>query len=69
MSQSLASHVRKLGLPPSPAVLQYANKEKAKVWELDLMEHGQATALKLSEWQLWAFMGGGVWIRAALHGK
>lgn len=38
--------------PPSPAVLQYANGKKAKVWELDLMEQGQATVLKQSEWHL-----------------
>lgn len=38
--------------PPSPAVLQYANGKKAKVWELDLMEWSQATVLKQSEWHL-----------------
>lgn len=48
MSQSLASHVRKLALPPLPCYsmqMERKKKKKAEVWELDLMEQSQATVL------------------------
>lgn len=51
MSQSLASHVRKLALPPLRCVT-VCKWKKAKVWELDLMEKSQSTVLKQSEWHL-----------------
>lgn len=57
MSQSLASRVRKLALPPLLCYSMQIEK-KAKVWELDLMEQGQTTLLTQSEWHYKLFIGG-----------
>lgn len=67
MSQSLASHVRKLA--PLPAVLQYANGGKSYSLRTSSYGAGPDYCSEAKWMASMSFYGRGVWIRTVFHGK